>query len=70
MQRYKVYFIWKLLYIFRVAPPPIIRTGNNFIYSIWYLSHRIICGYHGREGWGSHASHFLSAAETRNLRNA
>ena len=22
MQRYTVYFIWKLLYIFRVVPPP------------------------------------------------
>ena len=40
MQRYTVYFIWKLLYIFRVVPPPIIRSANNCIYSIWYLSHR------------------------------
>ena len=40
MQRYTVYFIWKLLYMFRVVPPPIIRSANNFIYSIWYLSHR------------------------------
>ena len=28
MQRYTVYFIWKLLYMFRVVPPPIIRTAN------------------------------------------
>jgi len=34
------YYIWKLLYMFRVVPPPIIRRGNNCIYSIWYLSHR------------------------------
>jgi len=40
MQRYTVYFIWKLLYIFRAVPPPIIRSANNCIYSIWYLSRR------------------------------
>jgi len=40
MQRYAVYFIWKLLYMFRVIPPSIIRSANNCIYSIWYLSHR------------------------------
>ena len=40
MQRYTVYFIWKLLYMFRVVHPPIIRRANNCIYSIWYLSPR------------------------------
>ena len=40
MQRCTVYFIWKLLYVFRVVPPHIIRSANNCIYSIWYLSHR------------------------------
>jgi hypothetical protein len=40
MQRYTVYFIWKLLYLFRVVLSPIIRSAYNFIYSIWYLSHR------------------------------
>jgi hypothetical protein len=40
MQRYTVYFIWKLLYMFQVVPPPIIRRANNCIYSIWYLSDR------------------------------
>jgi hypothetical protein len=40
MQRYTVYFIWKLLYMFRVVIQPIIRSANNCIYSIWYLSHR------------------------------
>ena len=40
MQRYTFYFIWKLLYMFRVVPSPIIRRANNCIYSIWYLSHR------------------------------
>jgi len=39
MQRYTVYFIWKLLYIFRVVPPPTIRSAYNCVYSIWYLSH-------------------------------
>ena len=39
MQRYTVYFIWELLYMFRVVPPPIIRNTNNCSYSIWYLSH-------------------------------
>ena len=40
MQRYAVYFLWKLLYMFRVVPPPIIRSANNCIYCNWYLSHR------------------------------
>ena len=26
--------------MFRVVAPPIIRTANNCIYGIWYLSHR------------------------------
>jgi hypothetical protein len=33
-------YIWKLLYVFRVVFPPIIRSAYNCIYSIWYLSHR------------------------------
>jgi hypothetical protein len=40
MQIYTVYFIWKLLYMFQLVPPPVIRSANYFIYSIWYLSHR------------------------------
>ena len=40
MQRYTVYFIWKLLDMFRVVLSPIIRSANNCIYSIWCLSHR------------------------------
>jgi len=40
MQRYTVYFVWKLLHMFRVVPPPIIRSAYNCMYSIWYLSHR------------------------------
>jgi hypothetical protein len=40
VQRYTVYFIWKLLYMFRVVFPPITRSANNCIYNIWYLSER------------------------------
>jgi len=40
MQHYTVYFMWKLLYMFRVVPPPIIRSANSCIYGIRYLSHR------------------------------
>ena len=40
MQCYTVCFIWKLLYMFWVVPSPIIRSANNCIHSIWYLSHR------------------------------
>jgi hypothetical protein len=39
MQCYTVY-IWKLLYMFRVVLPPIIRSAYNCIYRIWYLSYR------------------------------
>ena len=34
-----IYF-YKLLYMFRVVSPPIIRSTHNCIYSIWYLSNR------------------------------
>jgi len=40
VQCHTVYFIWKLLYVFRVVSPPIIRSAYKSIYSIWYLSHR------------------------------
>ena len=33
MQRYTVYCIWKLLYMFWVVPPLIIRSAYNCIYS-------------------------------------
>ena len=36
----QVIYIWKLLYMFRVVPPTIIRSIQNRIYSIWYLSDR------------------------------
>ena len=34
-------YILKLLYMFRVVPPPIIRSTHNCIYSIWYFSNRL-----------------------------
>jgi hypothetical protein len=37
MQSYTVYYIWNLLCMFRVVPPPIIRNAYKCIYSIWYL---------------------------------
>jgi len=63
MQRYTVYFIWKLLYMFRVVPSSIIRSANNCIYSIWYLSHRycylpaiaVFCA--PDDGWRYHPKH-------------
>jgi hypothetical protein len=39
MQRHTVY-MWKLLCMFRLVLPPIIRSAYNCIYSVWYLSHR------------------------------
>jgi len=48
MQLYTVYFICKLLYMFRVVSPPIIRSRNNCIYSIWYWSTVVAtCRYRG-----------------------
>jgi hypothetical protein len=40
MPCYTFYFIWKLLYMFQVVAQPIIRSANNCIYSVWYLSQR------------------------------
>ena len=34
-----IYF-WKLFCMFRVVPPPIIRSTHKCIYSIWHLSDR------------------------------
>ena len=64
MQHYTVYFIWKLLNMFRVVTPPIIRSANNCIYSIWYLSHRYCCMPLSWKSWnwfqcavGGHSQH-------------
>jgi hypothetical protein len=46
MQRYIVYFTWKLLYMFWLVPSTKIRSAYNCIYSICYLSHvTAICRY-------------------------
>jgi len=48
MQLYSAYFICKLLYMFWVVSPPIIRSTNNCIYSIWYWSTVVVtCRYRG-----------------------
>jgi hypothetical protein len=64
MQRYTVHFIWKLLYMSRVAPSPIIRSANNCIYAICYCHIVLaICRYRGRVGtglgvlWVAYATH-------------
>ena len=64
MQHYTIYFIWKLLYMFRVVPSPITRSANNCIYSIWYCHTVIaICRYRGGVGtglsvlWVAYATH-------------
>jgi len=38
MQFYSLFISGKLLYLFQVVSPPIIRSTHNCIYSIWYLS--------------------------------
>jgi hypothetical protein len=57
MQRCTVYFMWKLLYMFRVVPPHIIRSANYCIYSIWYLSHRFWRWVVFDDGWCYHPKH-------------
>ena len=36
-------YLWKLLYMFRMVSPTIIRSAYNCIYSMWYLSNRYCC---------------------------
>ena len=48
MQRYTVYFIRKLLYMFRVVPSPIIRTANNCTASGICQTVTATCRYSGR----------------------
>jgi hypothetical protein len=38
MQCYTVYFIWKLLYVFRGVPPPIIRRANNYLQHLVFVT--------------------------------
>jgi hypothetical protein len=53
MQRYTVYFIWKLLYMFRVVPSPIIRSATTVSTASgsWHTV-IAICRYRGRVGTG------------------
>jgi len=37
MQRYTAYFIWKLLYMFRVVRPPIIRSKQLYIQHLVFV---------------------------------
>jgi len=39
---YTIYFIWKLLYMFRVVPPPIIRSAYNCMYTASGIFHIIM----------------------------
>ena len=43
--------------MFRVVPPPIIKSANNCIYSIWYLSHRYCYLSLSCRGWRYHPKH-------------
>ena len=62
MQPYTVYYICKLLYMFRVVPPPIIRSANN------YLQHLVFVTRYGQDGpviesrWGLDILHPSSSA--------
>jgi len=53
MQRYTVYFIWKLLYMFRVVHPPIIRSAKT-VSTASGICHTLIaaCCYRGSVGTG------------------
>jgi len=59
MQQCTFYFVCKLLYMFRVVSPPIIRSTNNCIYSIWYWTtvtvDTVICA--PDDGWRNHPKH-------------
>jgi len=43
MQHYTFYFIWKLLYMFRMVPSSIIRSANN-LSVVWvaYATHNTL----------------------------
>ena len=63
MQRYTVYFIWKLLYMFRMVPSPIIRSTNNCIYrSDICRTVTATCRYSIQRGATLHSSFYLETA--------
>jgi hypothetical protein len=49
-----VYFIWKLLYVFWLVPPPIIRSAQTTVSTASTICHAITatCRYHGGVGTG------------------
>jgi len=63
--------------MFRVVPPAIIRSANNCIYSIWYLSDRycylpIAAGSSNgltNDGWKYHPKHVEQFPDINKLRN-
>ena len=63
MQFYTVYFIWKLLYMFRVVPPPIIRSAKNrdsgqVAVTVWQIPdvvNTVVCD--PDDGWRYHPKH-------------
>jgi hypothetical protein len=59
-------YIWKLLYMFWVVPPPIIRSTYNCIYSIWYLSH---CYCKLLLSWKSSNSSTIAAGRSNGVTN-
>ena len=59
MQRYTVYYVWKLLYMFRVVPPPITNSAYNCI-SASGICHAVTatCRYSAPDdGWRYHPKH-------------
>ena len=40
--RCTVYFIWKLLYMFRVVPPPINRSANNYLQHLVFVTQLLL----------------------------
>ena len=51
MQRYTVYFVWKLLCVFRVVLPPTIRSANNAVDVV----DTVVCAPDG--AWKYHPKH-------------
>ena len=64
MQLYTVYFICKLLYIFRTVFPPIIRNTNNYLQHLVLVNRccylplsRLIIVICAPDGWKTHRKH-------------
>ena len=57
-------YLWKLLYMFRVVSPPIIRSTHNCIYRIWYLSNRYCYLLPSWRSWNCRARQVPAAVDT------